>query len=62
MSETFSFLVAIQDWHIDVMHLTPEHIQIGVDKEYWLYTSREKTDNAVKIPILPVTMEIINKY
>jgi len=48
--------------YIDVMHLTPEHIQIGVDKEYWLFTSREKTDNAVKIPILPVAMEIINKY
>jgi len=26
--------------------LTPEHIQIGVDKELWLITSREKTDNA----------------
>jgi len=44
------------------MHLTPEHIQIGIDKELWLITSREKTDTSVKIPILPVAMEIINKY
>jgi len=48
--------------YTDVMHLTPEHIQIGVDKELWLITSREKTDTSVKIPILPVAMEIINKY
>lgn len=48
--------------YIDVMHLTPEHIQIGIDKELWLITSREKTDTSVKIPILPVAMEIIKKY
>jgi len=48
--------------YIDVMHLTPEHIQIGIDKELWLITSREKTDTSVKIPILPEAMEIINKY
>ncbi len=48
--------------YIDVMHLTPEHIQIGIDKELWLITNREKTDTSVKIPILPVAMEIINKY
>jgi len=48
--------------YTDVMHLTPKHIQIGVDKELWLITSREKTDTSVKIPILPVAMEVINKY
>ena len=48
--------------YIDVMHLTPEHIQIGVDKELWLITTREKTDNAVKVPILPIVMEIISRY
>jgi integrase/recombinase XerD len=48
--------------YTDVMHLTPEHIQIGIDKELWLITNREKTDTSVKIPILPVAMEIINKY
>ena len=48
--------------YIDVMQLTPDHIQIGVDKELWLITNREKTDAAVKVPILPIAMEIITKY
>jgi integrase/recombinase XerD len=46
--------------YIDVMQLTPEHVQIDVDKELWLITSREKTDNSVKVPILPIA--IINRY
>jgi len=48
--------------YIDLIQLSPENIQIGIDKKYWLFTSREKTDNPVRIPILPVAMEIINKY
>jgi site-specific recombinase XerD len=48
--------------YIDVMKLSPENIQIGIDKQYWLFTHREKTDNPVRIPILPVAMDIINKY
>ena len=48
--------------YIDVVQLTPEHVQVGEDKEYWLITKREKTDNPVRIPILPVALEIINKY
>lgn len=48
--------------YIDLIHLSPENIQIGIDKKYWLFTSREKTDNPVRVPILPVAMEIISKY
>jgi len=48
--------------YIDLIHLSPENIQIGIDKKYWLFTSREKTDNPVRIPILPVAMDIISKY
>jgi len=44
------------------MRLSPEHIQIGVDKELWLFTNRKKTDISVKIPVLPAAMEIITKY
>lgn len=47
---------------IDVMQLSPANIQIGIDKQYWLFTKREKTDNPVRIPILPVAMDIIDKY
>lgn len=48
--------------YIDVMHLSPENIQIGIDRQFWLFTIRIKTDNPVKIPILPGALDIINKY
>ena len=48
--------------YIDVMKLSPENIQIGIDKQYWLFTNREKTDNPVRIPILPAAMDILNRY
>lgn len=48
--------------YIDVIQLSPENIQIGIDRQFWLFTNRVKTDNPVKIPILPVAMNIINKY
>ncbi|MDP2337548.1 MAG: site-specific integrase [Bacteroidota bacterium] len=48
--------------YIDVIQLSSENIQIGIDKQYWLFTKREKTDNPVRIPILPIAMDIINKY
>lgn len=48
--------------YIDLIQLSPENIQIGIDKKYWLFTSREKTDNPVRIPILPIAMDIISKY
>jgi hypothetical protein len=48
--------------YIDLIKLSPENIQIGIDKKYWLCTNREKTDNPVRIPILPIAMDIINKY
>ncbi|HCY42426.1 MAG TPA: hypothetical protein DHV48_13900 [Prolixibacteraceae bacterium] len=44
------------------MQLSSENIQIGIDKQYWLFTNREKTDNPVRIPILPIALDIINKY
>lgn len=48
--------------YIDVMKLTPSQIRIGIDKEYWLFTSREKTDTSVKVPLLPKAYEIVQKY
>ena len=48
--------------YIDVMQLSSENIQIGIDKQYCLFTNRKKTDNPVRIPILPIALDIINKY
>lgn len=44
------------------MQLTPGHVQIGIDKELWLITNREKSENAMEVPFLPLAMEIINRY
>ena len=48
--------------YIDVKNLTKSHISIGIDGEKWIFTHRQKTESASKIPILPVTQMIIDKY
>ena len=47
---------------IDVVNLTPNQIAIGMDRKKWIFTSRQKTNTASHIPILPPAMEIINRY
>ena len=48
--------------YIDVKNLTKTHISIGIDGEKWIFTHRQKTESASKIPILPVSQMIIDKY
>lgn len=48
--------------YIDVKNLTKSHISYGIDGEKWIFTHRQKTETASKIPILPVTQMIIDKY
>lgn len=48
--------------YIDVFNLTKSNIVIGIDGEKWISTNRQKTESASKIPILPVTQMIIDKY
>ena len=48
--------------YIDVKNLTKSHIRIGIDGEKWIFTHRQKTESASKIPILPLTQMIIDKY
>ncbi|MBC7391188.1 MAG: integrase catalytic domain-containing protein [Opitutaceae bacterium] len=48
--------------YTDVMKFTPSHLRIGIDKEYWLFTSREKTDTSVKVPFLPKALDLVEKY
>lgn len=47
---------------IDVKGLTKKQLTLGIDNTYWIFTKREKTDEIVKIPILPKAMEILKKY
>ncbi len=48
--------------YIDVKNLTKGHISIGIDGDKWIFTNRQKTESASKIPVLPVTQMIIDKY
>ena len=48
--------------YVDVKNLTKSHISIGIDAEKWIFTHRQKTESASKIPILLVTQMIIDKY
>lgn len=48
--------------YIDVLNLTKSNVIIGIDGEKWIATHRQKTESASKIPILPVTQMIIDKY
>ena len=48
--------------YIDVKNLTNANISKGIDGDEWIFTHRQKTEAASKIPILPVTAMIIEKY
>ncbi|MFY0715210.1 site-specific integrase [Seonamhaeicola sp. NFXS20] len=48
--------------YVDVKELTENNIIKGIDGNYWIFTNREKTDERVKVPLLPKALEIIEKY
>lgn len=48
--------------YTDVKELAINQIVSGIDNNHWIFTKREKTNETVKIPVLPQAMNIINKY
>ncbi|MEO0505587.1 MAG: site-specific integrase [Bacteroidota bacterium] len=48
--------------YIDVKELSIDQIVLGIDNRYWIHTKREKTNELVKIPILPKALVTIEKY
>nr|WP_315154059.1 site-specific integrase [uncultured Flavobacterium sp.] len=42
--------------------MTKPIISIGIDGEKWVFTHCQNTESTSKIPILPVTQMIIDKY
>ncbi|AMR30539.1 integrase [Mucilaginibacter sp. PAMC 26640] len=48
--------------YIDLASLSAVHLVKGNDGEYWIKTSRQKTDTPVSTPLLPKAMEILLKY
>jgi len=48
--------------YADVKKLKRSEIVIGVDGSEWIATSRQKTDTASSIPLLPQAIQLMNKY
>lgn len=48
--------------YIDIKQLKVSNIQIGIDGEDWIFTSRQKTDVDTRVPLLPVAKALIEKY
>jgi len=48
--------------YIDAMKLSPSNIALGIDGEYWISTQRQKTNEPVRVPILPNAWAMIEKY
>jgi len=48
--------------YADVEKLTREEVTIGIDGEKWIWTSRQKTDSATRVPLLPPALEILDRY
>ena len=48
--------------YVDVVNLTADHVKIGVDGKKWLIKNRQKTDISERVPILPPSLRILDKY
>ena len=48
--------------YVDVKKLKRTEIATGVDGEQWIFTKRQKTDTASRIPLLPTSLELLKKY
>jgi len=48
--------------YADVKKLKRSEIEIGIDGEQWIFTPRQKTDTPCPIPLLPVALQLLDKY
>ncbi|MEO8172579.1 MAG: site-specific integrase [Sediminibacterium sp.] len=48
--------------YMDVYKLTPENLVKGIDGGIWVTKEREKTKTNERVPLLPIAMEIIERY
>ncbi len=48
--------------YADVKKLSRSEISIGIDGEKWIFTHRQKTETATRVPILPPAQEILDSY
>jgi site-specific recombinase XerD len=48
--------------YVDIKKLKRSEIALGIDGEKWIFTSRQKTETASRIPLLPSSISIMEKY
>jgi len=48
--------------YIDLIQLKMDNISLGIDGNKWIVTNRQKTNNRVKIPLLDIPHQLIDKY
>ena len=48
--------------YVDVHRLNRSNIGIGVDGLKWIFSTRQKTETPYKIPLLPIPLEILDRY
>ncbi len=48
--------------YADVQKLKRSEVARGIDGDYWIFTSRQKTETASRIPLLPTAVDILEKY
>jgi len=48
--------------YADIKKLKRSEIAIGIDGEKWIFTSRQKTETASRIPLLPLSLSIMERY
>ncbi len=48
--------------YIDLYKLTPENIVTGIDGGKWIAKDREKTGTDERVPLLPIPLEILDRY
>lgn len=46
----------------DVKKLKRSEIGIGIDGDQWIFTKRQKTETATRIPLLPSALQILDKF
>jgi site-specific recombinase XerD len=46
----------------DVHKLTRDHVAKGIDGEQWIFLNRTKTHNRSNIPLLPIALQLVEKY
>jgi len=47
---------------VDVEKLRSSEIGIGIDGSKWIFTNRQKTETLSRIPLLPVAIDILERY